>query len=156
MAIRITSRSFRHNEKLPKKHSFKGGNISPNIEWMSVPRNCRSLVLIAFDQRRGEEDSALWIVYNIPPEMLELDEGLPTLSKLSNGVRQGISDAHRTGYTGPRYGAGRHKFTFRLFALDQILDLPVEYATRANVEKMMRNHVVDMGEISANYFEEQA
>jgi len=60
---------------------------------------------------------------------------------LPPGTRQGLNDWKRAGYGGPCPPIGRHRYFFKLYAVDRPLPDMVN-ATKADVEKAMEGHIV--------------
>lgn len=89
-----------------------------------------------------------WVVYNIPTKTTSLAENA-SKSALSGGAVQGKNDWGNTGYGGPCPPIGRHRYFFKLYALDTTLNL--RDATKADLEKAMKGHVVDSGELMGTY-----
>src|ERR1700704_2436112 len=64
--------------------------------------------------------------------------------------RQGVNDGKRTGYGGPSPPIGRHRYFFKLYALDT--ELPdLETPTKAELEQAMRGDVLDQAELIGTY-----
>jgi Raf kinase inhibitor-like YbhB/YbcL family protein len=120
----LVSASFADGEALPSAHTGDGGNLSPPLAWEDVPRGARSLVLLLEGPDptgRPGPPFAHWVLYNLQPSLggLELaadQTGLPA------GCKRGRNDFGRTHYVGPVLEFGRHEYSFRLFALDAMLD----------------------------------
>jgi Raf kinase inhibitor-like YbhB/YbcL family protein len=101
-----------------------GANRSPELSWSGAPAGTESFVLIFEDTDIPRGPFTLWVVYNIPSDVLELAEGQPVTPTLSNGAVQGTNDYGRLGYAGPNplWGVA-HNYYFKLYALDTMLDL---------------------------------
>lgn len=69
-----------------------------------------------------------WILYNVPPAVGMVPEGLPHSWKVTEPLacEQGLNSMGRPGYNGPfpPVGSGAHRYIFRLFALSRMLALP--------------------------------
>lgn len=63
---------------------------------------------------------------------------------------EGLNDWHRPGWSGPCPPIGRHRYFFKLYALDQALPAMVR-PTKAAVEQAMRGHVLAQAELVGNY-----
>ena len=88
-----------------------------------------------------------WLLYDIPPNSSGLPAGgLP----LPTGTLEGLNDWNRTGYGGPCPPIGRHRYFFRLFALDTTLP-HLAHPTRVAVEEAMRGHVLAQAELMGTY-----
>jgi Raf kinase inhibitor-like YbhB/YbcL family protein len=70
--------------------------------------------------------------------------------QLPAGAKQGTNDWPRIGYGGPCPPIGRHRYFFKLFALDAVLpDLGT--ATKSKVESEMRGHILEKTELMGTY-----
>lgn len=151
MAIQITSDAFQNGEPIPRRHTCDGEDLSPPLRWTGVPEGTQSLVLIADDPDAPAGTWVHWVLFNIPPEMEGLPEGVPPTETFDDGRRHGTTDFRRPGYGGPCPPPGRpHRYFFRLYALDSRLDLPPG-ARRAQVDQAMAGHVLDQGELMGTY-----
>ena len=121
-----------------------------------MPDGAKSFVLIVDDPDAAEpKPFTHWVAFDIPANLTELREGLPTDPVLQDpkGMKQGPNSRGQTGYMGPRppLGDPAHHYHFQLFALD-IADLGLEPgATRDAVLKAMEGHVLGEGELVGLY-----
>lgn len=154
MALTISSPSFAANASIPAKHTCEGADISPALRWTESPAAMQSFVLIADDPdapdpKAPQRTWVHWVLYDIAPSATEIPEGVAD-SDLPPGTRQGLNDWKRTGYGGPCPPIGRHRYFFKLYALDRTLgDLGA--ATKAEVEKAMQGHVIAQAELVGTY-----
>jgi Raf kinase inhibitor-like YbhB/YbcL family protein len=86
-----------------------------------------------------------WLVYDLDPKTIEIDEG-----HVPQEARQGLSDWGQAKYGGPKPPAGEHRYFFRLYALDTRLGLP-RGSTRQQVEAAMKGHVLSTAEWMGRY-----
>lgn len=91
-----------------------------------------------------------WVVYNLPPETCSLPENLPAGDSLPDGGLQGITDFRQVAYGGPCPPSGTHRYFFKLYALDAVLDLKPG-ATKAQVEAAMKGHILAQAELVGRY-----
>jgi Raf kinase inhibitor-like YbhB/YbcL family protein len=147
----LTSSSFRGSE-IERKSTCDGAETSPELAWSAPPAGTQSFALVASDK-----DSAFgysfthWVLYDLPAEKRELLEGLPKQGQLPDGSRQGLNNFDKTGYGGPcPPGKSAHHYAFTLYALDSKLNLPPG-ATRKQVEKALKGHVLAYGELIGRY-----
>jgi hypothetical protein len=92
-----------------------------------------------------------WVVYNLPPSARQVPEHVPSGNAVAGGSQQGVNDFRTSGYRGPCPPPGKpHRYFFRLYALDTILDLrpPVH---RKDVEAAMKGHVLAQGELMGTF-----
>ena len=123
--------------------------MSPPLIISDVPENTKSLVLIMDDpdvpkNLRADGMWDHWIVWNISPQTEEIAEG-----QEPEGVH-GLWTANNLNYHGPCPPDREHRYFFRLFALDTILNLP-EKRMKAEVEQAMEGHVIDKAELIGLY-----
>jgi Raf kinase inhibitor-like YbhB/YbcL family protein len=150
MALKLISRAFPHEDTIPDKYSKDGGNISPDLEWMGVPDGTKSLALIVDDPDAPSGVFVHWLVYGIPPGILELKEDLPGTETLPNGARQGRNGFGEIGYGGPQPPSGVHRYFFRLYALDQ--DPPLRAgASREELDQAIKGHTIEKAELMGRY-----
>jgi Raf kinase inhibitor-like YbhB/YbcL family protein len=91
------------------------------------------------------------VLFNLPPEAHDLDAAVPTRETLDHGVKQGKNDFGKIGYGGPAPPKGKlHRYLFKLFALDTMLDLPAS-ATKDNVLTAMKGHILAEGRLMGVY-----
>jgi len=116
-----------------------------------VPEDTQSLVLIMEDPDAPDPVAPLrtwvhWIVLDLPPTSRGLREDA---RELPPGALDGVNDAQRTGYSGPCPPRGRHRYFFRLYALDTKLRLIK--AQRAQLEEALQGHVIARAELVGTY-----
>lgn len=142
--MELTSPAFAHGGTIPRTYTCDGRDVSPPLQWRNVPKSARSLVLIvddpdAPDPRAPRMTWVHWVLFDIPPTATGLPEAVAS-DALPPGTREGLNDWKRTGYGGPCPPIGRHRYFFKLYALDTVLGL--ERPTKAQVEAAMRGHVL--------------
>lgn len=155
MALVITSPAFTHNSPIPIKHTCESDDVSPPLDWSGVPDRARSLALIADDPDAPDPAAPKrvyvhWVLYDMPPTATGLAEGA-TRKHLPKGAREGRNDAGKVGYTGPCPPIGRHRYFFKLYALDTTLGDLGGSATKADLEAAMRGHIIEQAEIIGTY-----
>jgi len=146
--------SFMHEREIPARHTCDGLNTSPPILWLGVPNSAKSLALIVDDPDAPDPSAPKmtwvhWLLYNIPVSATDLTEGV-TANRLPAGTLQGINDWHSTGYGGPCPPIGRHRYFFKLYALDSVLP-DLKNPTKATLEKAMQSHVLDQASLIGLY-----
>ena len=141
--ISISSVAFRGGEKIPEKFTCKGENVNPPLQFPGVPGEARSLVLIVEDPDAPSGLFTHWLVWNIDPTARQISE-----KSSPAGAVQGTNDFGKIGYGGPCPPSGTHRYFFRIFALDQKLDLK-SGAKRKELDKAMAGHILARGELMA-------
>ena len=150
MVVQITSTAFAEGEMIPKQYTCDGADISPPLSWTGVPASAKSLALISDDPDAPMGTWVHWVLYNIPPDTAGLPEKVPPDDTVLGGARHGKTDFGRLGYGGPCPPGGTHRYFFKLYALDTVLDLPVG-ATKDELLKAMKGHVLAEGELMGKY-----
>ena len=154
MPLEIRSPAFSHGGAIPRKFTCDDEDVSPALEWSGAPAGTKSFALIvddpdAPDPKAPKRVYVHWVLYNLPPTAPGLPEGV-SADQLPRGTRDGTNDWKRTGYGGPCPPIGRHRYFFKLYALDtQLSDLGA--ATKADVEGAMRGHVLEQAELMGTY-----
>lgn len=152
LPMQLTSPAFSNDGKIPSMYTCDGANRSPPLLISDVPTAAKSLVLIMDDPDiptfvKERYNIAVWdhlVVFNIPPTVKDIPEGknpVGTLGKNTGG---------KNAYAGPCPPDREHRYFFKLYALDTMLDLP-EGATKADVEKAMPGHIVAKAELVGRY-----
>jgi Raf kinase inhibitor-like YbhB/YbcL family protein len=86
-----------------------------------------------------------WIVADLPPDKRELKENV---RRLARGCI-GLNDWNRAAWGGPCPPIGRHRYFFKLYALDRVLELA--HPTRAELERAMAGHVLAEAALIGTY-----
>ncbi len=150
MDIKVTSPAFRQGEEIPQKYTCNGDGVSPPVEWEVLSNNVRSFVLISEDPDAPMGTFTHWVVYDLPPNIRALPERVPNDDELPTGGVHGINSLHKIGYMGPCPPSGRHRYFFRVFALDERLDLKPG-AGKDKVLRAMQGHILGEGELMGTY-----
>lgn len=150
MEIKITSTAFEEAGMIPPKYTCDGEDVSPALNWDSVPEAAQSIALVCDDPDAPMGTFVHWVLYNLPGDVRELPEDVPAEATLSSGARQGTSDFGQTGYGGPCPPRGAHRYFFRIYALDTPLDLDAG-ARRADLLKAMEGHILAQGQLMGKY-----
>jgi Raf kinase inhibitor-like YbhB/YbcL family protein len=148
--IALTSSAFKDGEAIPRQYSCDGANVSVPLAWGDVPTSAQSLALIMDDPDAPSGMFVHWVLYNLPAQTRSLPEGTPADATLSNGGRNGVNGARRSGYTGPCPPSGTHHYHFKLYALDTTLTLNPG-ATKEQLLTAMNGHVLGQGELVGTY-----
>ena len=145
MTLSISSPAFEHGRPIPPHFTADGDDVSPELTITGVPDGAASLALIMDDPDAPMGTWVHWVVWNIPTETAVIEEGSEP-----GGSTGGRNSWSRAGYGGPAPPSGTHRYFFKLFALDTILDLP-STADKAALERAMEGHVVSAAELLGTY-----
>jgi Raf kinase inhibitor-like YbhB/YbcL family protein len=140
--MELSSPAFRQGQPIPAGFTCDGDDRSPNLAWSDAPGETRSLALLCEDPDAPRGIWVHWVIFNLPADAVELEEGVPPLPQLPSGARQGTNDASRLGYSGPCPPPGNPpRYVFRLYALDALLNL-APGASRADLQAAMSGHIL--------------
>lgn len=149
--IHLTSTAFEDGGAIPRDYTCDGENISPPLNWNGVPNEAQSLALIVDDPDAPRGSFVHWVLYNIPPGLIELPQGVTEQGPPGKLGTHGRNDSHKLRYSGPCPPRGQtHRYFFKLFALDAPLQLE-EDASKAEVEQAMQGHILAQGELVGRY-----
>lgn len=143
--MQITSSAFSQNGPIPSRYACDGKNINPSLLFSGIPENTKSLALIVDDPDAPSKTWVHWILYNIPPSVMTIDEGISPL-----GSAEGMTDFGKPGYQGPCPPSGTHRYFFKLYALDSKLNLDGS-AGKADIEQAMTGHILQKAELMGLY-----
>jgi Raf kinase inhibitor-like YbhB/YbcL family protein len=147
----LTSAAFSPGETVPKKFTCDGPDVSPQLKWNNPPGNTQSFALIMDDPDAPAGTWVHWVLFDLPANARELLEGVAKEDQLSSGARHGRNDFGKVGYGGPCPPPGKpHRYFFKLYALDAKLGLKAG-ATKANVERAMKGHILAQAELIGQY-----
>lgn len=155
MGLKLKSDSFEHMGEIPLKHTCKGDNISPSLSWENIPLGTKSFVLIADDPDAPNPESPQmtwvhWLAYDIPAGVNMIPERILSSEELPVGGHHGRSDFNELGYGGPCPPIGKHRYFFKLYALDTILGIGSGKSKR-DLEVAMSGHVLEEAVLIGKY-----
>lgn len=149
--IRLESSAFSAEGLIPKPNTCDGLDLSPPLSWSELPRDTQSLVLICEDPDAPLGTWDHWILFNIPPTIRSLSEGVSAEAVVVGIGMHGLNSWKRLGYGGPCPPQGTtHRYYFRLYALDTMLDLEPG-ASKKEIGKAMEGHILASGELMGRY-----
>ena len=150
MAIKVISTAFQEGGMIPKQYTCDDQNISPPLEWDSVPANAKTLALIADDPDAPGKTWVHWVVFDMPATTKSLPENVPAQETIAGGGKQGTTDFRRIGYGGPCPPGGTHRYYFKVYALDKELGLDNK-TTKDQLLKAMEGHTLAQGQLMGKY-----
>ncbi|MGE5188771.1 MAG: YbhB/YbcL family Raf kinase inhibitor-like protein [Gemmatimonadota bacterium] len=143
--FRVSCPVFADRGDIPPRYTCDGADASPPLSIENVPPGARSLALIVDDPDAPRGTWVHWVVWGIDPKAREIREGV-----LPEGAVQGTNDFGKRRYGGPCPPSGRHRYYFKLYALDKAVD-PGAGATKARLEAAMKGHIVGKAELVGLY-----
>ena len=151
MPLSITSPAFAHEGAIPAEYTCDANDAAPELRWSGAPPNAKSIALIvddpdAPDPKAPKMTYVHWVLYDIPPSVT----GIPKGGKAPASSRDGTNDWKRTGYGGPCPPIGRHRYYFKLYALDALLG-DLKSPTKSRLLEAMRGHVIGEAVLMGTY-----
>ena len=141
--MKLNSDAFEHNGMIPSKYTCKGENINPQLKWGDVPEGTKSFALIVDDPDAPGGNWVHWLVKDIPADVREIKE---------NGVpgTQVENDFGKEAYGGPCPPSGVHRYFFKLYALDVMLNLEAGL-TKKDLLRKMEGHIIEEAQIIGKF-----
>ncbi len=150
--MELLSSAFKNKENIPSKYTCDGKNISPPLEFKNIPPKTKSLVLIMEDpdipdfvkEKFKIEMWDHWIVWDIPIYIKIIEEG-----ENPSGI-VGKNTRGKNEYGSPCPPDREHRYFFKLFALDCVLNLP-NTTTKKDLQRAMQGHILDEAQLVGMY-----
>lgn len=154
MSFVLSSSDFVQGGEIPSRFTCEGADISPALEWTEPPAGTQSFALIVDDPDAPDPAAPKmvyvhWVLYNLAPALRVLGQAIEE-EALPQGVGQGLNDWKRPGYGGPCPPIGRHRYFFKLYALDTTLP-DLQQPTKARLEQAMAGHILAQSELMGTY-----
>ena len=142
--MKLSSSAFGNKEVVPVEYTCDGDNVSPPLTFGDVPNKNKSLALIVDDPDAPMGTWVHWLVWNVPPDVTGFSKGE------NIAFPQGKNDFGKQEYGGPCPPSGAHRYFFKLYALDTMLDLQPG-ASKKQLEKAMTGHVIEEAQLMRTY-----
>lgn len=141
--MRISSPVFSDGETIPQKYTCDGSNVNPPLQFKDVPQEAKSLALIVEDPDAPRGTFTHWVLWGMNGDRRELAENSapPEAVELQNG----FGDAR---YGGPRPPSGSHRYYFRLYALDALVEPPPNSQC---FHQAIADHVLEEASVMGRY-----
>ncbi len=149
----LTTVAWAPGGKIPSTYTCEGEDISPPLDWQSLPQGTGSLALIVEDPDAPDPAAPQtiwthWVLYNLPAEERS---GIPEAARhLPPGTLEGRNDWGRTGYGGPCPPVGEHRYFHKLYALDTVLP-DLGEPDRAALLAAMEGHIIYQVDLVGTY-----
>ena len=137
--MKLKSPAFENGKVIPRKYGYKTENLSPPLQISEIPEGTKSLVLIMDDPDAMGAVGKVWVhwvLWNISSDTKEIFE-----NSIPNNSVEGKTDFDEIGYGGPAPPDKEHTYIFKLYALDEILNLK-QGAIKTEVEELMEKHIL--------------
>ena len=148
--IKVSSAAFAEGEMIPKKYTADGPDMSPALAFDGIPEGAESMALICDDPDAPAGTWVHWVLFNLPPDTRSLPEAIAPQKERDDGSRQGANGFGKIGYGGPAPPSGVHRYYFKVYALDRILDLDPG-ATKGHLLRAMEGHILAEGRLMGRY-----
>lgn len=142
----LESPAFKLNTMIPVQYTCTGADTSPPITWHDAPANTQSLALVVDDPDASSGVWTHWILFNIPTAVTKIDAG----GAIPTGAANGLNSWGSIGYRGPCPSIGVHRYVFKLYALDKILNFK-EGTSKDIILQAMTGHVIGSSELTGLY-----
>jgi Raf kinase inhibitor-like YbhB/YbcL family protein len=142
--LQVTSRAFGANQEIPPKYTCEGTQTTPPLAWSRVPAGTQSVAILVEDPDASSGMFTHWLVTGIAPTTTSLAAG----AALPSGAAAARNGRGRLGYDGPCPPHGRHRYVFRVFALDTAIPPPKD---REAFLSAIRGHVLAEGRLVGTY-----
>ncbi|MBA4369384.1 MAG: YbhB/YbcL family Raf kinase inhibitor-like protein [Desulfobacterium sp.] len=154
--LNVKSTAFQTGEMIPSEYTFDGKNISPDLSWEGAPSGVKSYVILVEDPDIPIPKFLIpswvhWVVYNIAPETTSILKAFLNHGSSENSATLGMTSYRKLQYGGPCPPFGTHRYYFKVYALDNTLDLQPRKATKKNILKAMDGHILAYGEVMGTY-----
>lgn len=136
--LNVSSIAFKSNEFIPVKYTCEGINVNPPLNIDEIPEGAKSLALIVDDPDAPAGVWVHWIVWNIPVVKEIKEDSIPGI--------EGINSFHAHEYRGPCPPSRTHRYYFKVYALDTLLNISVKSDKKELIEAM-ENHILAEGEV---------
>ncbi|ACL15581.1 YbhB/YbcL family Raf kinase inhibitor-like protein [Methanosphaerula palustris] len=147
----VTSMAFNEGAMIPIAYTCDGEDISPELVWADTPLGTISIAVIVEDPDAPGGVFIHWVLYNLPGGTASLMTGVPKVPHLPDGSEQGMNSFGRSSYRGPCPPKGqRHRYFFRVFALDQKVNIRGS-TTAEHLKTAMKGHVLAEGYLMGTY-----
>ena len=146
--LTMKSQAFENGGVIPRKYGYKNGNLSPPLTIHNIPEDTSSLAVIMDDPDAMGVAGKVWVhwvLWNVPPGTAELKE-----DSVPSGCLEGKTDFGETSYGGPAPPDREHTYHFKLYALDQKLDIGAG-STKKQVEAAMNGHILAQARLEGRY-----
>lgn len=148
--MEIKTSAFRNEEMIPAIYTCDGKNISPSLQWSGQPAGTKSFALICDDPDAPAGTWVHWVMFDIPETVRELPENISRQEEIAGLGKNGKNSWPHFGYDGPCPPSGIHRYYFKLYALDAMLNLKPGL-TKEQLLKAMKGHVLAEAQVMGKY-----
>lgn len=140
--LHISSPAFREMGSIPQKYTCKGANVNPPLDIAHIPDAAKTLAIIVEDPDACVQNRVHWLAWNIPVVRHIIEERTMEY--------EGMNDFGLQRYTGPYSPFGIHRYQFKVYALDTVLQLAAG-SSRGQLVRAMSDYIVGSGEVTGAF-----
>lgn len=151
--LKVTSEAFKDGGNIPVKFTGRGEDISPQLEIQDVDSKAKTIAIIMDDLDHPIGVYNHWVIWNIPASFSIIPEGIPkenVVPLLGNAIQGKSAYGGKHYYRGPKPPFGSHKYAYKVYVLDTILDLK-EDANKRELQETMKEHILQHGILEGNF-----
>ena len=148
--MEIKSSSFNNEAMIPAKYSYDGKNISPPLTWSGAPKETKSFALVCDDPDAPVGTWVHWVMFDMPANRNFLPESISSQEEIAGTGKNGINNFGNYGYDGPYPPGGTHRYYFKLYALDTMLNLNAKVSKEVLLAAM-QGHVLAEAQVMGKY-----
>jgi len=142
LSMKLSSPEFEHKAFIPQKFTCQGKGANPSLIIEAIPEKAKSLVLIVDDPDAPGGDFIHWVLYDIPVTSRIGENTIPG--------KQGLNSLGRLGYVSPCPPIGVHRYFFKIYALDKMLNVD-KGLSKSELEGEISAHLLDKAELIGLY-----
>jgi Raf kinase inhibitor-like YbhB/YbcL family protein len=140
----IESPAFNNGGLIPAVYTCDGKNINPPLTILNTPPQTKSLALIVDDPDAPVGLWIHWVAWNINPETKKIPEGIQKIGTNGKNTRG------KNEYGGPCPPDKMHRYFFKIFALDTVLNISENNGNNELLEAI-KDHVIARAELIGLY-----
>jgi Raf kinase inhibitor-like YbhB/YbcL family protein len=148
--MEIKSPAFKYEDMIPAQYTCEGRNVSPPLQWSGAPVDTKSFAIICDDPDAPAGIWVHWVMFDIPATVNGLPENVPQKEEIDGLGKNGKNTDRNFGYDGPCPPGGTHRYYFKLYALDALLNLKPG-ASKEELLKAMKGHVLTEAQVMGKY-----
>jgi Raf kinase inhibitor-like YbhB/YbcL family protein len=158
--LALASNEFSEGATIPNAQIYSGSgcngdNLSPSLEWSTVPPGTKSLVVTMYDPDAPTTVGFThWILFDLDPTLTRLDVGAGRPHHNPEGSSHGLNDFGERAYAGPcpPKGDPEHRYRISLYALDiPKLEGAGDTLTYPRLRFMIRDHILAKGMLMGRF-----
>lgn len=152
----VTSPAFAAGAEIPREYTCEGADVAPALAWANAPAATKQFAIIvddpdAPDPAKPQQTWVHWVLFGIPAKVTSLPAqgGSGAQLQLPGGASAGTNDLGKQAWGGPCPPTGRHRYFFKVYAVDVALGPPG--IKKSDLLVAMQGHVLAMGWLIATY-----